>query len=105
MGSSMENFKEHSLWGRYVTSIYWSIVTLTSIGYGDLHPVNSAEMVFDILYMLFILALQAYLIGNMTNLVVHGTARTRQFVSKFFLYYNTYWKYVVPWKIFQYFVP
>ncbi|XP_062098454.1 potassium channel AKT1-like [Humulus lupulus] len=74
-----ENFRQQSLWVNYVTSIYWSIVTLTSIGYGDLHPVNSAEMVFDILYMLFIIGLQAYLIGNMTNLVVHGTARTRKF--------------------------
>ncbi|KAF4367025.1 hypothetical protein G4B88_016737 [Cannabis sativa] len=79
IGMNNEHFKEETLWDRYVTSIYWSIVTLTSIGYGDLHPVNSGEMVFDILYMLFILALQAYLIGNMTNLVVHGTARTRKF--------------------------
>ncbi|XP_060961425.1 potassium channel AKT1 isoform X2 [Cannabis sativa] len=79
IGINNEHFKEETLWDRYVTSIYWSIVTLTSIGYGDLHPVNSGEMVFDILYMLFILALQAYLIGNMTNLVVHGTARTRKF--------------------------
>ncbi|GMN45188.1 hypothetical protein TIFTF001_014363 [Ficus carica] len=78
-GAATENFREQSLWVRYVTSMYWSIVTLTSIGYGDLHPVNSVEMVFDIFYMLFILGLQAYLIGNMTNLVVHGTARTRQF--------------------------
>ena len=78
----MENFREHSLWERYITAMYWSIVTLTSIGYGDLHPVNSTEMLFCIFYMLFILGLQAYLIGNMTNLVVHGTARTRQFVSK-----------------------
>ncbi|PON57923.1 Voltage dependent potassium channel [Parasponia andersonii] len=85
IGTSMENFREQSLWVRYVTSMYWSIVTLTTIGYGDLHPVNSAEMVFDIFYMLFILGLQAYLIGNMTNLVVHGTARTRQFcLGKYF---------------------
>lgn len=39
-------------------------------------------MTFDIIYMLFNLGLQAYLIGNMTNLVVHRTAKTRQFVSK-----------------------
>lgn len=68
-----------------MTSMYWSIITLTTTGYGDLHPVNSQEMIFDIFYMLFNLGLQAYLIGNMTNLIVHGTARTRQFVSTFFL--------------------
>ncbi|KAA0046731.1 potassium channel AKT1 [Cucumis melo var. makuwa] len=79
IGASMENFLDQSLWIRYVTSIYWSITTLTTVGYGDLHPVNTREMVFDIFYMLFNLGLTAYLIGNMTNLVVHGTSRTRKF--------------------------
>lgn len=80
----MGNFKEESLWIRYVTSIYWSITTLTTVGYGDLHAENTREMIFYIFYMLFNLGLTAYLIGNMTNLVVHGTSKTRQFVSSFF---------------------
>uniref|UniRef100_A0A1D1Z8U8 Potassium channel n=1 Tax=Anthurium amnicola TaxID=1678845 RepID=A0A1D1Z8U8_9ARAE len=79
IGSSIDNFLETSLWIRYVTAMYWSITTLTTVGYGDLHPVNTREMIFDILYMLFNLGLTSYLIGNMTNLVVHGTSRTRKF--------------------------
>ncbi|XP_028548695.1 potassium channel AKT1-like [Dendrobium catenatum] len=79
IGATMPNFHEKSLWIRYVTSMYWSITTLTTVGYGDLHAQNTREMVFDILYMLFNLGLTAYLIGNMTNLVVHGTSRTRKF--------------------------
>ncbi|XP_021758137.1 potassium channel AKT1-like isoform X2 [Chenopodium quinoa] len=79
IGLEMDNFHNADLWLRYVTSIYWSITTLTTTGYGDLHPVNTWEMVFDIFYMLFNLGLTAYLIGNMTNLVVHGTSRTRKF--------------------------
>ncbi|KAK3210832.1 hypothetical protein Dsin_015538 [Dipteronia sinensis] len=80
IGASLgDNFLDESIWIRYVTSIYWSITTLTTVGYGDLHPVNTREMVFDIFFMLFNLGLTAYLIGNMTNLVVHGTSRTRKF--------------------------
>ncbi|XP_077229916.1 potassium channel KAT2-like isoform X2 [Tasmannia lanceolata] len=79
IGAVMPNFKEESLWDRYVTSIYWSITTLTTTGYGDLHAENPREMLFYIFYMLFNLGLTAYLIGNMTNLVVHGTSRTRNF--------------------------
>ncbi|KAF8400701.1 hypothetical protein HHK36_014001 [Tetracentron sinense] len=79
IGASLDNFLEQSLWIRYVTSIYWSITTLTTVGYGDLHAQNTREMVFDIFYMFFNLGLTAYLIGNMTNLVVHGTSRTRKF--------------------------
>lgn len=84
IGASNANFHDESLWMRYVTSMYWSITTLTTVGYGDLHPVNTKEMIFDIFYMLFNLGLTAYLIGNMTNLVVHGTSRTRNFVSYHF---------------------
>ena len=78
-----ENWQQLSIPERYVTSMYWSIVTLTTTGYGDLHPMNAWEMTFDIFYLLFNLGLQAYLVGNMTNLIVHGANRTRKFVSKF----------------------
>ncbi|CAH9144306.1 unnamed protein product [Cuscuta epithymum] len=79
IGNSMGDFLHKSLWVRYVTSIYWSITTLTSVGYGDLHAVNTREMIFDVIYMLFNLGLTSYLIGNMTNLVVHGTSKTRRY--------------------------
>jgi len=83
IGNSMPDFHHRSLWIRYVTSMYWSITTLTTVGYGDLHAENTREMIFNIFYMLFNLGLTAYLIGNMTNLVVHGTSRTRKYVSSF----------------------
>ncbi|GMP94648.1 hypothetical protein CsSME_00044030 [Camellia sinensis var. sinensis] len=79
IGLAMGDFRHRSLWVRYVTTMYWSISTLSTTGYGDLHAVNTQEMVFDIFYMLFNLGLTSYLIGNMTNLVVHITSRTRQF--------------------------
>lgn len=76
IGAVNPNFKSESIWKTYITSIYWSIVTLTTTGYGDLHVDNTIEMTFDIFYMLFNLV-----IGNMTNLVVQWTSRTRKFVS------------------------
>ncbi|XP_031256768.1 potassium channel KAT1 [Pistacia vera] len=79
IGAVNPNFKDESLWNRYVTAMYWSITTLTTTGYGDLHAENTREMLFDIFYMLFNLGLTSYLIGNMTNLVVHWTSRTRNF--------------------------
>ncbi|XP_057248407.1 potassium channel AKT1, partial [Beta vulgaris subsp. vulgaris] len=79
IGLAIGDFHKEDLSLRYVMSVYWAITTLSTTGYGDLHPVNMREMVFDIFYMLFNLGLTAYLIGNMTNLVVHGTSRTRKF--------------------------
>ncbi|CAM0153226.1 unnamed protein product [Urochloa decumbens] len=79
LSASMPDFHDASIWRRYAASMYWSITTLTTVGYGDMHAVNTGEMVFTTLYMLFNLGLTAYLIGNMTNLVVHGTSRTRKY--------------------------
>ncbi|KAG6520091.1 hypothetical protein ZIOFF_017121 [Zingiber officinale] len=81
IGSVMPNFREDDLGMRYIASIYWSISTMTTVGYGDLHAVNTREMIFNIFYMLCNLGLTAYLIGNMTNLVVEGTRRTMEFVT------------------------
>ncbi|KAK2452947.1 potassium channel AKT1 [Trifolium repens] len=77
--SLVPNGSDLSMWDGYVTSLYWSLVTLSSVGYGDLHPVNTDEMVFCILYTIFNFGLSAYLIGNMTNLVVHWTEKTKRY--------------------------
>jgi hypothetical protein len=82
IGNVLPNFRDETLWSRYVVSMYWSITTLTTVGYGDLHPVNRGEMIYDIFYMLLNLALTAYIIGNMTNLITRLTSRTREYVSR-----------------------
>ncbi|KAI3728272.1 hypothetical protein L6452_16905 [Arctium lappa] len=76
IGSIIQGFEDKSIWLGYTYSLYWSIVTLTTVGYGDLHAVNPGEKVFNIFYMLFNIGLTSYLIGNMTNLIVHSAVRT-----------------------------
>lgn len=76
IGSQIDDFEDKSIWLGYTYSMYWSIVTLTTVGYGDLHAENTGEKVFNIVYMLFNIGLIAYLIGNMTNLVVHSAVKT-----------------------------
>ncbi|KAJ8754876.1 hypothetical protein K2173_015388 [Erythroxylum novogranatense] len=73
------NVEHTSIWIIYISAMYWSITTMTTVGYGDLHAENTTEMIFITFYMLFNLGLTAYIIGNMTNLVVEGTRRTMDF--------------------------
>jgi len=81
MALAEANWKQKSLLIRYVTAMYWSITTFSTTGYGDIHGNNAEERAFILFYMIFNLGLLAYIIGNMTNLVVHVTSRTRNFVS------------------------
>ncbi|KAJ9168346.1 hypothetical protein P3X46_019886 [Hevea brasiliensis] len=76
IGVQVHDFKHRSIWLGYTYSVYWSIVTLTTVGYGDLHAVNTGEKIFNMIYMLFNIGLTAYIIGNMTNLIVHSAVRT-----------------------------
>ena len=50
-------------------------------GYGDIHAVNTREMVFVMIFVSFDMVLGAYLIGNMTALIVKGS-NTEKFRDK-----------------------
>ncbi|MCL7036347.1 hypothetical protein MKW94_018384 [Papaver nudicaule] len=76
IGANLGNFEDRSIWIGYTYSLYWTITTLTTVGYGDLHAQNTREKIFNIFFMFFNIGLTAYLIGNMTNLIVHSAYRT-----------------------------
>ncbi|KAL4318489.1 hypothetical protein GQ457_18G002660 [Hibiscus cannabinus] len=76
IGKKIGDFKQKSVRHGYICSIYWSIVTLTTVGYGDFYSLNEAEKIFNMIYMLFNIGLAAYIIGNMTNLVVDASVKT-----------------------------
>ncbi|XP_058185385.1 potassium channel SKOR-like [Rhododendron vialii] len=78
---SFSSFREIDLWTRYTLSLYFSIVTMTTVGYGDIHAVNLREMIFVMIYISFDMIIGAYLIGNMTALIVKGS-KTERFRDK-----------------------
>ncbi|TYI17508.1 hypothetical protein ES332_A07G029400v1 [Gossypium tomentosum] len=76
IGRLIGDFKQKGFWHGYICSIYWSIVTLTSVGYGEFYSMNEGEKIFNSIYMLFNMGLIAYIIGNITNLVVQSVVKT-----------------------------
>ncbi|KAJ6764948.1 POTASSIUM CHANNEL SKOR-LIKE [Salix koriyanagi] len=67
---SYTSFREIDLWKRYITSLYFAIVTMATVGYGEIHAVNVREMIFVMIYVSFDMILGAYLLGNMTALII-----------------------------------
>jgi voltage-gated potassium channel len=54
---------------QYVRSLYWTVVTMTTVGYGDITPARNVEYVFAILVILAGASLYAYIIGNIASLL------------------------------------
>ena len=54
---------------QYIRSLYWSIVTMTAVGYGDITPRSNLEYGFAMVVMLLGASLWAYIIGNIASLV------------------------------------
>lgn len=55
--------------GLYAASIYWSTMTVTSIGYGDIHPASSFEQVMCTLVMLLSSVAYAYVIASFCSVL------------------------------------
>ncbi|XP_061352740.1 potassium channel SKOR-like isoform X2 [Gastrolobium bilobum] len=87
---TFSDFRNINLWKRYVTSLYFAIVTMATVGYGDIHAVNVREMIFIMIYVSFDMILGAYLLGNMTALIVKGskTERFRDKMAEIIKYVN-----------------
>jgi hypothetical protein len=63
-----------SQWDIYYRSIYYCIVTMTTVGYGDVFPTNSLERTFATIWMLFGIAFYSFLISFTTKLLTPKTS-------------------------------
>ncbi|CAD8194916.1 unnamed protein product [Paramecium octaurelia] len=70
----------NTMWiDRYVVSFYWSIVTMTTIGYGDIIPVNLTERLFCIIMTLISTATFAYSVNSIGQIFQDMSKQSVQF--------------------------
>lgn len=60
----------------YVSSLYWVITTLSTVGYGDILPANSTERGMCIFVMLLGVFFYSYTVGTITT-IISGLSRER----------------------------
>jgi hypothetical protein len=65
----------------YIGSLYWSVMTVSTIGYGDVLPVTTPERVFVILAMLMGAFAYGYIIGAVSGIVSTRDAKKNAFYS------------------------
>ena len=66
---------EDLLGDRYATSLYWSIMTMSTVGYGDVQMQTAAERIFACFAMLLGAVSFAYMLGNVQHLMSHLDSR------------------------------
>ncbi|CAD8047017.1 unnamed protein product [Paramecium sonneborni] len=64
---------------QYLTSFYFSIVTMTTIGYGDITPQNLRERIFTIGMTVAAVGIFGYSIGNINNIYADWSRKTYEF--------------------------
>ena len=55
----------------YLQSLYWTLTTLTTVGYGDITPDTAEQIIFTMLAMLLGVAVYGYVIGNVASLLAN----------------------------------
>ena len=54
---------------QYVAALYWSLMTVTTIGYGDVSPQTDGERVFALCFMMLGAVLYAYIVGSFCQVI------------------------------------
>lgn len=64
---------------QYLTSIYWTVTTITTVGYGDVSISTNLERVFCIALMVLGVVAFGLLSGSLTNILSNYDVTNAQF--------------------------
>jgi hypothetical protein len=66
----------------YHEGLYWSITTLTTVGYGDVVPERAGEVAYAMVVMGLGAAMYGYVIGNVASLLANIDVRRSQHLGR-----------------------
>lgn len=66
---------------KYVTSLYWVVETLSTVGYGETNPTTNIQYIYAMIIMLFGVGMYGFIIGNVANILSKGNPARAQFFS------------------------
>jgi hypothetical protein len=67
--SWLDEFKDYDMWSIYLTSTYFIITTVATIGYGDIHGISSIEKIANIIIMVFGVISFSYATGSLSSII------------------------------------
>ncbi|CAE6964183.1 Kcnh2, partial [Symbiodinium sp. KB8] len=70
-------FKPESTTSQYISSLYWAMTTVTTVGYGDILPTTDDERIFTMLAMIVGGAFYGYVVGNISVILASNDVNWR----------------------------
>jgi Ion transport protein/Cyclic nucleotide-binding domain len=67
----LSGIKDAEVSSQYIRALYWTITTMTTIGYGDITPSRDLEYIVAMVIMLLGASMYAFIIGNVASLLNH----------------------------------
>ena len=70
------------LFAGYTQALYWSVTTLTTVGYGDITPKTNGQMFYTMTIMFLGVGVYGYVIGNVAALLSNMDVAKARFTEK-----------------------
>ncbi len=67
---------------RYIEAFYWTVTTLTTIGYGDITPIENSLRIYVMIIQLIGAGMYGFIIGNIANLIANIDVAKTQYKEK-----------------------
>jgi hypothetical protein len=61
--------RDKSNYEQYITSLYWALTTIATVGYGDITPITLNEKMFTMMTMIMSSGVFAYTVGSIGSLI------------------------------------
>ncbi|WIA36270.1 hypothetical protein OEZ86_007599 [Tetradesmus obliquus] len=85
VGANMDWVGGGSSFDKWIYSMYWSIITFSTVGYGDLHAYSVPEAAYVVVFMFVSIGVAAYFVGTSVLLVAENEKKTGAYRERLIL--------------------
>lgn len=76
------NFQDDNRSKLYISALYWSLTTLTTVGYGDISAYTTGEQVICMLWMMFGVGFYSFTVGTLSSVLSSMDAKSSMINTK-----------------------